>query len=215
MVWARLWGLVVLASALDLSTSLCLHGADRQASLPERPAWLLGVQLALLPWLGLYAARPWPVLRRAFAELPISQLGKLTIGLLVAVQLGHVCFRTEHYPFSAVTMFSDYVPEDRAPVQLTHLVFIVDGEHGPRPISFLREGNPYFSEYLTIDYKTGWLLGTFGQSGARSTARVAGMLRRAGGRNPRLARVQLDAHDGTLRVLSENMPTVDSSPRTP
>lgn len=77
MGWARLWGLVLLASALDLSTSLCLHGADRQVSLPERPAWLLYVQLALLPWLGLYAVRMWPVFRQSWVALPVSQLGKL------------------------------------------------------------------------------------------------------------------------------------------
>lgn len=212
MVWARLWGLVVLASALDLSTSLCLHGADRQVSLPARPAWLLCVQLALLPWLGLYAARAWPALRRSWVALPVSQLGKLTIGSVLIVQLGHVCFRTEHYPFSAVTMFSDYVPTDGTPARLTHSVFLVDGEHGPRPISFLREGNPYFSEYLTIDYKTGWILGTFAQSDATSAARVASLLTRAGGKNPRLARVQLDAQDGSLRVLSEDRPQLEQTP---
>lgn len=77
----------------------------------------------------------------------------------------------------------------------------------------MREGNPYFSEYLTIDYKTGWILGTFAQSNATSAARVAGLLTRGGGKNPRLARVRLDAHDGSLHVLSENAPPLAVTPR--
>lgn len=215
MQWGRLRGLVLLASALDLSTSLCLHGADRQAALPARPAWLLCVQLALLPWLLLYAVRAWPKVRQSWVALPVSQLGKLAIALVVTVQVGHVCFRTEHYPFSAVSMFSDYVPEQSAPADLTRAVFLVDGERGPRPVSFLREGNPYFSEYLTIDYKTGWILGTFAQSDEASTARVASLLAHAGGKNPRLARVELNAHDGSLRVLSEAPPLPGRFPPQP
>ena len=194
------WALVV--SALDLSTSLSLHGADRQIALPERPTWLLCVQLALLPVLGLCGLRAWPALRRGFDALPGTRAAKLTVALVAAVQLAHVGFRTEHYPFSAVTMFSDYVPPDSA-ASTTHAVFLVDGRAGPQTVSFLREGNPYFSEYLTLDYKAGWVFGTFAQFDSESVARVSTMLATAGAVNPRLARVQVDAHDGALRVLSE------------
>jgi hypothetical protein len=153
--------------------------------------------------LALLVVRALPTVRCWFRQLPIAPLPKLAIALVLGAQLLHVCFRTEHYPFSAVTMFSDYLPPHQAAAATTHVVFLVDADDGPRPVSFLREGNPYFSEYLPMDYKTGWLFGTFAQSDSDSAARVAAMLTRAGARNPRLARVQIDAHDGTLRVLTE------------
>ena len=192
--------LLLTANALDLATSLSLHGADQVVPLPARPVWLSFAQCLLLPGFAYVLWRLLPAARRAWSQVPAPGWAKLTLSLVLGVQLLHVFFRTEHYPFSAVTMFSDYVPEAGPPVVYLR-TFAVDGPDGPEPLSLLREGNPYFARYLHYDYKSGWLLGTFGTQDADSARNVAQLLTQHGAQNPRPAQIQLDLHTGATRVL--------------
>jgi hypothetical protein len=194
--------IVCVANALDLASSLSLHGADQVTPLPAKPAWLLGAQLLLLPGAVYALSRLLPVVRGMLASLPAPAWAKVLLALVLPVQALHVFFRTEHYPFSAVTMFSDYVPAPGPPL-LRVATFVVDGEHGPEPLSLLREGNPYFARYLGYDYKAGWVLGTFGHDDASTAHNVARILARAGAPNPRAATVELDIRNGHVRVLED------------
>ncbi|HEY6881757.1 MAG TPA: hypothetical protein VI299_27205, partial [Polyangiales bacterium] len=66
---------LLLANALDLGSSLCLHGADQEQALPLKPAWLEYLQVALLlPLVVLllrHAPSVLPLLRGLAAPLAV------------------------------------------------------------------------------------------------------------------------------------------------
>lgn len=206
---ARITAGLLAASALDVGSSLCLHGADQQRALPAKPEWLWHVQLALLLPLMWFAVGVAPACWRTVRSLCAPVAARLLVGLVAVLQLAHVFLRSEHYPFSAVTMFSDYVAREAEDAPRTRALFVVDTSRGPSPVSFLREGNLWFSNYLHLDYKTGWLLGTHAQRSPDSTARVARLLETSGGLHPRLVTVEVDAHDGALSVIAGRQASVE------
>lgn len=201
MITVRSWGGALLVNALDLGSSLCLHGADQQQALPARPSFVWGLQLALLLPLAAWLVRATPTAWRQLRRLPAPAVLQALVLLTLVTQVAHVFLRSEHYPFSAVTMFSDYLPEQPEASPQRVALYLVDGHDGPEPVSFLREGNRWFSSYLELDYKAGWLLGTHAQSSVESSQRVAALLESASGRRARLATVNVDPHDGSLELV--------------
>ncbi|MGD8862132.1 MAG: hypothetical protein PVI30_19125 [Myxococcales bacterium] len=197
---------LIVVNALDLSTSLSPHGADHVTPLPQKPGWLWALQLALLPGLVWVALRLRPHAERLWNAVPASTPVKIVIAAVLAVQYGHVAFRAEHYPFSPVTMFSTYEPTTAVSSMRRVRTFMVDTPSGPEPLSMLREGNPYFARYLGLDYKAGWVLGTFGDTDAQTRAHVREMLREAGADNPRMVTIELSTVDGSYRVVSSEPP---------
>ncbi len=192
----------LLANALDLSTSLIPAPIDSLAPLPQRPVWLLLLQVALLVPLLVLAQ---PVLRRAFRgvrALPLPRPALAVLSTVFVVQGAHVALRMEHYPFSPVIMFSNEVGPLPAGTPWRSVPAALMGP-GSRAayLSFLREGNPLFSRYdLDLDYKAGWVLYMYARELQAPLDEVAAQLDRRGFDRPSLGTAIYRLSDGYVVV---------------
>ena len=166
-------------NTLDLTTTLVPHPFDGWWTTLERPEWCLYIQL---PLLMLWCTQSWQRRERLFEwwhSLQIPRVPKLIFAGFVCVVLTHAALRVEHYPFSPVIMFS--VPKDDIrPVSRTRRMVVVDEGQGWRPISLLLEGNPFLSQYLRTDYKSGWTMRMYASSDVKKANWIAQRLYAAG-----------------------------------
>lgn len=179
------WPVALLswASLLDLTTSMSRHTFDSILGGYERPVWLLIVQIALCAPLVLHTVGHRESIADAWKKFPAPTVTKVLLTLLMTVQLTHVAFRMEFYPFSPVAMFSNENVGAETGVVESNAFMVRDGD-GWRPLALWREGNPIFQEWLDLDFKGGWALRMYATAdaaaGGPGAVYVAEELRDAG-----------------------------------
>jgi hypothetical protein len=117
----RLIGAVLVANALDLSTSLLPTFIDGNPSTRRSPT-LMAIQLALVVPLAALAGAGLPRLSRWWRALPIPLVPRTLMSSFLLLQLVHVALRMEIYPFTNVAIFGDVVglPIDPALATVTY-----------------------------------------------------------------------------------------------
>lgn len=179
------WPIALLswASLLDLTTSMSRHTFDVITGSWERPVWLLIVQVLLCAPLFLHTLQHRESIAAAWKKFPAPTATKVLLTALMAVQLVHVAFRMEFYPFSPVAMFSNENVGAEPGVVESNAFMVRDGD-GWRPLALWREGNLIFQEWLDLDFKGGWALRMYATAdaavGGPGAVFVAEMLRDAG-----------------------------------
>ncbi|MFT6396500.1 MAG: hypothetical protein ACJAYU_001243 [Bradymonadia bacterium] len=179
------WPLALLswASLLDLTTSMSRHTFDSIVGAHERPIWQLVLQIVLCAPLILHTIGHRDSIVATWKKFPASTATKALLTALMAVQLAHVAFRMEFYPFSAVAMFSNENVGEEPGVVESNAFMVREGD-GWRPLALWREGNPIFQEWLDLDFKAGWALRMYATAdaaaGGPGAVSVAEELRDAG-----------------------------------
>ncbi|MDB4967829.1 MAG: hypothetical protein JWN44_3518 [Myxococcales bacterium] len=190
---------VLVANAVDLSTSWLPTFFDTvELTRPSRA--MTALQLTLLAPL-LWSARRWPWRRlaRLWADLPIPFASRAILSAIVFMQLVHVAFRMESYPFSSVAMFSNVV-EIPATGSYRNNSYVICRDNQVELVRMLREANPYFARHFDWDYKAGWLLRMYKGTPA-ADAVMAEAARSAGIPAPTMATITYDAGSGRVRSL--------------
>jgi hypothetical protein len=197
-------GLVLLANALDLTTSLLPTAIDTVRATPARSTIALVAQLALLAPALRWLARRARQGKRWFDSLPIPLAARWVCALVVSVEIAHIALRTERYPFTPVAMFSTAVtePGDTA----TDRVYVIVRDGKPEVLSFMREGSPFFSRYIDVDYKAGWLLRMYAPGSSSAYGWVRDRLADAHAPAPFIADVVYRRSDGVIVAARRRYP---------
>lgn len=145
-------GIVLAANALDITTSLIPYTIDVAVPIPPRSAAEWTVQLALFALGLIWFGRSLPRIARALRELPVPRPALIVCGAFLLIEVGHVAFRYERFPFSPVAMYSD--GQLKTPALWDQRGFLVQDPGGVQFFSFQREGDRLFARYFDdLDYK--------------------------------------------------------------
>ncbi|MEI8259052.1 MAG: hypothetical protein WCJ30_25570, partial [Deltaproteobacteria bacterium] len=192
-----LW-VALVASALDLSTSLVPAAIDAGHPMLSRSSVGWFIQIAMLVPLAWLVAKRVPRVAQWLRALPVPRAAKYALAVVCVIECAHVALRAESYPFTPVAMFSTSVRPSAEAVWRDR-VYVVPDRHGrPVVLDFLREGSPWFARWLDVDYKTGWVLQLHAGGSRRGYAFVTHALAQHGMTYPVVADVVWSVRDGSL-----------------
>ena len=191
--------LVLLANALDLSTSTLPSPADHLFAIPRRELWEWGLQIALLVPLLVLGVRRTPALVEWLRALPVPRVAGGVLAAYFAIACVHVALRLELFPWSPAAMFSSAVAPSAAD-SFSHTSYVVVRGSWVEPVSFLREGNAAFQQLgLGFDYKAGWVMRLYAPTHSSARDLLVQLVTARGLPAPR--RVKLTYQRSTGRAL--------------
>lgn len=157
--WA--WSVAELLVLLPLVVNALDLGSDayptlRNEAYPLRAPQDERDQHYFLALLFVYVAARAPAAYRKLAATPIPRKPLIVLTTLGVIELGHVAFHVEVYPFSHVGMFSFVEP---APTETwwTDAYFVEAADGEVEPFSYFRLGDPWLAEPVSLDARTAWI----------------------------------------------------------
>lgn len=146
---------VVLAlNAMDLGSDA--WPALRNEAYPWRTPKELGVQYLLLVVLFMWLAARSRTILRTLRRLPVPRAPLWVLCAVAVVEIIHVAFHVEIYPFSHVGMFS-FVEPAPTPEWWTDGWHVTDDRGGRQTFSYFRLGDPWLAEPFSLDGRTSWI----------------------------------------------------------
>jgi hypothetical protein len=141
-------------NAMDLASDA--WPALRNEAYPWRTLEELGTQYILLAFFFMWLAARIPTIVRAVRSLPVPRAPLAVLGVVAVIEMVHVAYHVEVFPFSHVGMFS-FVEPAPTPEWWTDGWHVVD-EHGERhTFSYFRLGDPWLAEPFALDGRTSWI----------------------------------------------------------
>lgn len=144
----------LLVNALDLGSDA--YPKLRNEAYPLRAPRDERNQYFYLALLFIYAVARAPAAYRKLAATPIPRKPLVVLTTLGLIELGHVFFHVEVFPFSHVGMFSFVEP---APTETwwtdAHFIETPDGQ--VEAFSYFRLGDPWLAEPVSLDARTAWI----------------------------------------------------------
>jgi hypothetical protein len=147
-------GMALIINAMDL-------GADswptlRNEAYPMRSTEAWRWQFLLLALFGMWLAARAPTVIRALRRTPVPRTPLTVLSVVVAVQLVHVAFHVEVFPFSHVGMFS-FVEPAPTPEWWSDGWHVRDERGERQPFSYFRLGDPWLASPVALDGRTSWI----------------------------------------------------------
>lgn len=185
----------LLVNALDLGSDA--YPKLRNEAYPLRAPQDERDQYFFLALLFVYVVARAPAAYRKLAATPIPRGPLVVLTALGLIELGHVAFHVEVYPFSHVGMFSFVEP---APTETwwTDAYFIETEDGEVEPFSYFRLGDPWLAEPVSLDARTAWICWEH-RGKERVMAELEARLREAGYTSgPMWRRAEIRLRDGAV-----------------